>query len=428
MATKTDDKRAPLIDSKLARSDSDASLGRAASINVDEAGGDAAIIEVPSDFEPEEGMILADKYKVGKEIGGGAVGAVHELFTPDGKDSGKLLKVLKGKNTVPFTGADVGLKREWLIGQQLNKLASKKGGEIPGFMGTGEALVSDGRDTAGTGGVLQGLVLDKLNGWTVSKRLEADKEFENADYLLEMLRQVLKALVTAKERLGFQHNDMRISNVMEHHKDAMALPTKGFASSQQKKEYKKLMKDPKAFKLPENNKSAQLHFKIIDYGHAELSNKHTRRLPGVPFVDKIYLAVFKEKGDVWRLLQSLSDPLDGRTWPEDQQDKVEVLLKLIRNVTGIKLHAFFKARRDAGNGDVGDKGNAKASGTKKKRYRKGFPWQRKNGFLHKLRRFFIRLKAFFFPRNTNYTAKDALDFLMQHAPVQTSDDVKLEEK
>ena len=40
--------------------------------------------------------------------------------------------MLKGKNTVPLTGADVGLKREWLIGQQLNKLATKPGGEIPG--------------------------------------------------------------------------------------------------------------------------------------------------------------------------------------------------------------------------------------------------------------------------------------------------------
>lgn len=43
MATKTDDKRAPLIDNKLARSDSDMSLGRAASINVEETGDDEKV-------------------------------------------------------------------------------------------------------------------------------------------------------------------------------------------------------------------------------------------------------------------------------------------------------------------------------------------------------------------------------------------------
>ena len=32
--------------------------------------------------------------------------------------------------------------------------------------------------------------------------------------------------------------------------------------------------------------------------------------------------VFANKGDMWRLLNSLSDVVDGRTWPENQEPQV----------------------------------------------------------------------------------------------------------
>ena len=94
-------------------------------------------------------------------------GAIYELKAPDGKDSGQLLKVLKFKAVLPITGNDIGapvlnpaqcvqstyvwhpvteikspskkwcelagLKREWIIGQHLNKLRGPKG-ELQGAL------------------------------------------------------------------------------------------------------------------------------------------------------------------------------------------------------------------------------------------------------------------------------------------------------
>ena len=103
----------------------------------------------------------------------GVQGAIYELKSPDGKDSGQLLKVLKFKAVLPITGNDIGglhillsfharadllgqfiypahtlwtslgmhkhfcessgLKREWIIGQHLNKLRGPKG-ELQGAL------------------------------------------------------------------------------------------------------------------------------------------------------------------------------------------------------------------------------------------------------------------------------------------------------
>ncbi len=101
----------------------------------------------------------------------GVQGAIYELKSPDGKDSGQLLKVLKFKAVLPITGNDIGalhiflvgqpagslstlsaflveimsmhkpsceplgLKREWIIGQHLNKLRGPKG-ELQGKLAT----------------------------------------------------------------------------------------------------------------------------------------------------------------------------------------------------------------------------------------------------------------------------------------------------
>lgn len=72
----------------------------------------------------------------------------------------------------------------------------------------------------------------------------------NCSYTLHsVVVQVLGAMDMAESRLGFIHNDMRIANVMEHHKDAMSMPPKGYASKKQQKEYRKHMKQPNVFKL-----------------------------------------------------------------------------------------------------------------------------------------------------------------------------------
>lgn len=51
------------------------------------------VIRVADDFNASEGVRLSPSLIVGKEIGGGAQGAVYELVTTDDKKSDMLLKV-----------------------------------------------------------------------------------------------------------------------------------------------------------------------------------------------------------------------------------------------------------------------------------------------------------------------------------------------
>lgn len=44
----------------------------------------------------------------------GVQGAIYELKSPDGKDSGQLLKVLKFKAVLPITGNDIGALHSFL--------------------------------------------------------------------------------------------------------------------------------------------------------------------------------------------------------------------------------------------------------------------------------------------------------------------------
>ena len=153
------------------------------------------------------------------------------------------LQVMKYKTLTPVTGIDVGMQREWLIGQQLNTLKGEDGklhgarcverwmyGSAPqlhlpvscplaacpgpcghwrslgayaaassllrwpalslsvpvtraGFMATGAAIIQDD-------GMLVGLLIERVNGWPVEKRLTKDESFADINYLLECLRQV----------------------------------------------------------------------------------------------------------------------------------------------------------------------------------------------------------------------------------------------
>ena len=67
---------------------------------------------------------------------------------------------------------------------------------------------------------------------------------------------------------------------------------------------------------------AKYHFKIIDYGHAALHGTRTKqRLPRIPFFEVVYRWALG-KGDTWRLLHSMINALDGRTWHEAQASQV----------------------------------------------------------------------------------------------------------
>ena len=68
--------------------------------------------------------------------------------------------------------------------------------------------------------------------------------------------------------------------------------------------------------------AAKYHFKIIDYGHAALHGTRTKqRLPRIPFFEVVYRWALG-KGDTWRLLHSMINALDGRTWHEAQANQV----------------------------------------------------------------------------------------------------------
>eukprot|EP00891_Asterochloris_glomerata_P007374 jgi/Astpho2/7374/Aster-01965 len=403
----------PLLKKKLS---SDA-IGRQQSIAVNDGDLRQKVIVVPKNFEVQEGVKLSKQYTVGKELAGGSQGAIFELQDSDGKDLPKLLKVLKMKFAAPITGADVGLKREWIIGQHLNTLGDD-GDEMSGFMGTGEALVAGAAD-----GVLEGLILEKLNGWEVKKRLEADKDFEDAEYILEMLRQVFTAIDKAETRLGFVHHDLRIQNIMEHRADAKPLLPKGFASKSQRRQVGlRASNEPNVFHLPGDQAPAKYHFKIIDYGHAALYGTRTKqRLPRIPFFEVMYRWALG-KGDTWRLLHSMINALDGRTWHEAQASQVKVVRELIHEVTGIRINTFFLAWDQDVDGN-GSPGNGQGSNSGEEAVKqprrgrgKGKPWQRKGCRLHNVRKLIIRLKGFLFPRNTNFTAGQALQYIQAHAP------------
>jgi hypothetical protein len=51
---------------------------------------------------------------------------------------------------------------------------------------------------------------------------------------------------------------------------------------------------------------------------------------------------FEGKGDVWRLLQSISDKVDGRIYPDEQYHDAMLLRGLVHEVTGVKINTFFR--------------------------------------------------------------------------------------
>lgn len=70
--------------------------------------------------------------------------------------------------------------------------------------------------------------------------------------------------------------------------------------------------------------------------------------------------------------------------------QVKALNGLIREVTGIKPHAFWKPMEANGESSEGRKTGVALKRPNKKKYRKGLPWQRHNGFGHRIRKFCVK--------------------------------------
>lgn len=353
-------------------------IGEVGTIDVAE-GIDAAVIRVPSDFFAREGLKLTPEFTVGKEIGGGVQGRVLALHGPDGEKTNKLLKVMKYKLATPMTGLDVGLKREWLIGQQLNTITGEDG-QLHGFMGTGACLLDKESDMP------CGLIIEKVNGIPCEKRLTKDESFADVRYLLEMCKQVFGYLHEAWDKIGFTHGDLNCANVMEHRGDADLYLPAGFGNDE----------ETQMFKLPGDEEAEQLEFRIIDYGHARLAkNKALAKLPKAPGLELSYRKWWEGKGDVWRLLQDMAVTIDGRTWPAEEEAHVRMLIGLIRKVTGVTISAFFK-----------DQTGYKYSGREME-----MPWHNRSGFGHNIRKYRMRIWAFSFQRNTQIKPIEALQWM-----------------
>lgn len=57
-------------------------------------------------------------------------------------------------------------------------------------------------------------------------------------------------------------------------------------------------------------------------------------LPGVPFSEQCYRLFWHRKGDVYRLLMSLQNMIDGSSWLRRDARTVHRLTGLIHHVTG----------------------------------------------------------------------------------------------
>lgn len=57
-------------------------------------------------------------------------------------------------------------------------------------------------------------------------------------------------------------------------------------------------------------------------------------MPEIPVTEKAYRVFWWRKGDVYRMLMSLQNIIDGSTWPKQDAKKVQELVGLIHHVTG----------------------------------------------------------------------------------------------
>lgn len=314
-------------------------------------------IQVSDSFQAAEGAELADGLVISKHVGSGSTADVYKLKVTAGysavgsndNSKGKQKElVLKVAKSVP--GLQSAFKREWMLGRRLNAVA-RQVPELKCIIHTGPAVIT--KDQKGKV-VFKGCVLEGINGKSLDKRLQDDDSFCDVDFIKLMLKQVLSALHKSQALVGFEHGDMRISNIMEHAPDPAA--------------FEQLLQNPDSWRKAGFESAAGaavakglLTFRILDFGHSTINDRRSHaylvkdakqdgscgglalgRLPRAKgFLEAFYSFWYKDKSDAWRLLRSLATRLDGRAWPQRRQADVLALYKLMEDVLDLKLQARF---------------------------------------------------------------------------------------
>jgi hypothetical protein len=141
---------------------------------------------------------------------------VFELVFTDGTPTGRVVKIAHTDTKHAMINAIwISMEREWEIGTQLRAALQEPTSRLPGFMSVEDCLVQF-VDTKGKRARFGGMILEKLNGWEVYKRVDTPT-FHNIHYVREMLFQVFQALDRAQQKLGFDHADLGMRNIMEHY-------------------------------------------------------------------------------------------------------------------------------------------------------------------------------------------------------------------
>ena len=153
-------------------------------------------------------------------LGAGVQAKVFDLVLKDGTQTGKVLKI--GHTDIghsfflgSMASSMMSLQKEWEIGMYIKAALEEVDGSLPGFTRTCDcmAIMKDDKKATVT---FRGMMMEKINGWSVYDRL-SDPAFHNIHYVREMLFQVFSALDRAQRKLGFNHADLGLRNVMEHY-------------------------------------------------------------------------------------------------------------------------------------------------------------------------------------------------------------------
>lgn len=178
------------------------------------------VILVPRVAALKEGSKLVGPVVLGRLLGSGLQARVHELVLTDGTPTGKVIKIAhRDIGHKALNAIWISMEREWELGLQLRAALQDSQGKLPGFLRVCDAIVSGDPSATQSGkrrARFAGMILEKLNGWEVYKRVEVP-EFHNIHYVKEMLKQVFTSLDRAERETGFFHADMGMRNIMEHY-------------------------------------------------------------------------------------------------------------------------------------------------------------------------------------------------------------------
>ncbi|KAI7839011.1 hypothetical protein COHA_007250 [Chlorella ohadii] len=232
-------------------------------------------IVLPWKYTIQEGSELMDGVVVGKFLGAGMQARVYQLQTQDGRPLGKVLKVNRGDIGSQMLNNNqvwVGMDKEWKIGTQLRTMLQQPDGSLPGFMTVNDVVLrksESGVDPRKGRMRFAGMVLGELRGWEIYKRLDMP-EFHNVHYVKEMLFQVFSALDRAQRKLGFNHADLGMRNVMEHYPRTWEQIPGGAAAAEHVPHIPGYTCNANGSRLP---LGPEVEFKIIDFGISKMSAK-----------------------------------------------------------------------------------------------------------------------------------------------------------